>query len=184
MHRSRFAFLARASEVLASSLQSAELPKKLASLAVPDLADLCVVRLLAGNTIADLVTLASVDPLTAAAVEACQSIRPGCAPDGHPVILAAQRAAVLIPEVTDASLAELAGDDQQLAALRDLGLRSVIVVPLVAGKSMLGAMHLAIVKSRRRFSAEDFELSSQLARLAALAFDRARTHEQLRRLRL
>src|SRR6185369_8573576 len=60
--------------------------------------------------------------------------------------------AVRLEEVTDGDLAALAGSDAHLRALRGLGIRSYMCVPLVARGRSLGTMTFVTAESNRRFT--------------------------------
>ena len=62
--------------------------------------------------------------------------------------------------------------------LRKLGLRSYMVVPLVARGRTLGAISFVSAESGRRYGEGDLRLAEELARRAALAVDNARLYEE------
>ena len=57
--------------------------------------------------------------------------------------------------------------------LRELGLRSLVVVPMRARGRVLGTISLARAESRRRFGGEELELAEDIAQRAALTIDNA-----------
>ena len=59
-----------------------------------------------------------------------------------------------------------------------MGLRSYIVVPLVARGRTLGAISLVSAESERRYGEADLQLARELARRAAIAVDNAWLYEQ------
>jgi serine phosphatase RsbU (regulator of sigma subunit) len=69
-------------------------------------------------------------------------------------------------------------DADRRAMLRELGLRSVMVVPLRAREQSIGSITLASGGSGRAYGDEDLELAQELARRAALALDNARLYEE------
>jgi len=73
-------------------------------------------------------------------------------------------------------LAHVAQDAEHLALLQRVGLRSGMIVPLVARERTLGAISLGAAESRRTFATTDLELAEDLARRAALAIDNARLY--------
>jgi signal transduction histidine kinase len=85
---------------------------------------------------------------------------------------------LLIPEITDAALASVAQNEEHLALLRALGLRSGMIVPLVARGSALGAISLFASESGRRFNSQDLALAQEFATRAALAVDNARLYDE------
>jgi serine phosphatase RsbU (regulator of sigma subunit) len=84
----------------------------------------------------------------------------------------------LVPDVTDEMLVDAAVDEEHLEALRGLGFRSAIVVPMVAATATLGAIVFVSARTGRRFGQDDLELTEELARRAAVVVDLARTHEE------
>jgi GAF domain-containing protein len=80
----------------------------------------------------------------------------------------------LYGEITDAMLVAGAGSDpDRLRALRAIGMRSVIIVPLTLEDRTLGALTLVNAESRRVFNAEDLVFAVDLSRRAALAIELA-----------
>ena len=61
---------------------------------------------------------------------------------------------------------------------RDLGGSSLLTVPMVARRRMLGAMGLVSASADRTFTPEDADLVEDLARRAALALDNVRLYQQ------
>jgi serine phosphatase RsbU (regulator of sigma subunit) len=80
----------------------------------------------------------------------------------------------LIPDITDEMLVAAARDEDHLALLRDLRMRSALIVPLIARGRTLGAFSMVGSDSRRRYSQRDLNLASDLAVRAAVAVDNAR----------
>ena len=66
--------------------------------------------------------------------------------------------------------------------VRTLGLRSVIVAPLVARRRTFGTLTLAVAESGRRFGDEDVQLAEELARRAGVAIDNARLYTERSRI--
>jgi signal transduction histidine kinase len=77
-------------------------------------------------------------------------------------------------ECTDADLARLGHDADHEATLRSMGLRSFMIVPLIARDRILGAITLASTDPARLFAPVDLVLAQDLAHRAALAIDNAR----------
>ncbi|HXH84748.1 MAG TPA: GAF domain-containing protein, partial [Candidatus Tectomicrobia bacterium] len=169
----RTAFLAEAGALLASSLEYERTLVDLTRLVVPRLADSCALDMVAGGAIRRL-AVAHVDAAKEALVRELRErygFNPD-APDGVPRVVRTGEPA-FVPHVTDADLATAARTPEQLAILRSLGMRSWIIVPLVARERILGAITLVTADSGRTFDAADLELARDLARLAAIAIDNA-----------
>ena len=176
--RRQLEFLARASAELAGSLDDEATLASVARLAVPELADWCSVEVLEGDHIRT-VAIAHVDPEKVAWAWAFRRRYPP-APDAPHGIGAAIRTgrSQLVPTVPEGLLAELARDPEHLRQSRQLGLRSAMVVPLVApGGRVLGAMNLSRSEDPRPYSEADLALAEDLGRRAALAVENAQLHQ-------
>ncbi|MEJ2502539.1 MAG: HAMP domain-containing sensor histidine kinase [Gemmatimonadota bacterium] len=86
----------------------------------------------------------------------------------------------LIESVTDAFLEGVAASPEHLQVLRTLGLRSFLVVPLIAHDRILGTVGLASADAARPYDREERLLAEELARRAALAVDNARLYREAR----
>ena len=82
----------------------------------------------------------------------------------------------LIPEIPEPFIEETAHDAEHREILRRLGLKSYMIVPLVARARTLGAISLVSAESGRRYGRAELELAEELARRAALAVDNARLY--------
>jgi signal transduction histidine kinase len=172
-------FLAEASRVLAGSLDYETTLATVARLAVPALADRCVVDLLDPDGSIRLVAVAHVDP---AKEELMRELRRRYPPDpsrtyglwrglrrGRPE---------LVPEVGDARLEAIAHDADHLRLLRELGFRSSMFVPLLARNRTLGQLIFHVAESGRRYGPDDLALAEDLAARCALAIDNARLYRE------
>jgi signal transduction histidine kinase len=70
-------------------------------------------------------------------------------------------------------------DAELLRILRELGLKSSMVVPLVARGRALGAITFVWAESNRRYSEADLALAESLGRRAATAVDNARLYREV-----
>ena len=181
--RERAALLAEASALLASSLHYEKTLTTVAESIVPQLADLCSVDLLEPDGSLRQVAVVHVDPSKIPILHAIRRHHPPdmTAPHGMPQVLRTGTA-ILYSEVTDAALTDVARNEEHLAALRSLGLRSVMIVPLISRKRTLGTVTFATV-SDRRYGPEDLALAQELGRRAAAAVDNARLFREAREAR-
>jgi PAS domain S-box-containing protein len=179
--RQSLSFLASASEVLAESLDVEETLDRLASLAVPRIADWCVVALLEDSGELRNVALAHADP---SMVELARSVERDYPPDPDAPTGAAAVVRTGEPElheeITPEMLTAAARDEAHLDVLQRLGLASAMTVPLRARGRTLGALTLVAAESRRRFEQADMELAMDLARRAAMAVDNASAYRRER----
>jgi PAS domain S-box-containing protein len=169
------AFLARASEALASSLDPAGTLESLVQLAVPALADGCGVYLLGPDGAVLRHAVAHADPALAEAMRAFHvkypvrlDARGGI---GRVLRTGEPELVPLLPEAALEALPEGLREDT-----RRLGVRSYLSVPMESRGRRLGALTLAQVGSGRSFGPADLPLVLDLARRAALAVDNAQLY--------
>lgn len=89
--------------------------------------------------------------------------------------------ACMLRDLDEASLESLAWDAAQAEALRALGTRSLLILPLMARGRVLGALTLANPGRGEAPSREQVDTAKDLARDLALGLDSARLFGQLRR---
>src|SRR5207302_8888887 len=119
-----------ASRQLAQSLDYRTTLQRMARLAVPAIADWCVVDLVENGT-SRRVSVAHTDPAKERLAEELEARYPT---DPHAVIgipnVARTGRPEWQPEITDATLAATAHDAEHLRILRELGIKSDIIVPI------------------------------------------------------
>jgi serine phosphatase RsbU (regulator of sigma subunit) len=176
----RMTFLARAGRLLEAPLAVEQRLRRLAELAVPEIADWCAVHLVRDHHV-EQVVVAHADPEKVAAVARMQERYPPDpdAPTGAIHVSRTGRASYF-PEVPDELLVQSAVDEEHLALARSIGIRSVVIVPLLVRGHSLGALTLVHAESGRRFDGVDLAFAEQLAAGAAVALDNARLYEQQR----
>jgi PAS domain S-box-containing protein len=173
-------FLGRVSDMLASSLDYRTTAQSIASLCAGSQADYCIVHVEEHGRV-DALGVAHADPGRQEIVRGLMRRFP-VDPEGHHPVMRTLRTgdAQLLAEVDAAVLAEMAGSPEHLEMLRDLGVASMLVVPLQARGRTLGALTLARTASAPRYGPDDVEPARELARRAALAVDNARLYEEAR----
>ncbi|MEP0919403.1 ATP-binding protein [Leptolyngbya sp. DQ-M1] len=77
------------------------------------------------------------------------------------------------PEISEEQLIAGARDAEHLQILRALGLKSVMIVPLIVRGRTLGVISFISAESGHSYSLADLSLAEELARRAALALDNA-----------
>lgn len=171
-------FLAAASAELARNLDYRQTLGNVARLAVPKLADWCAVHIVQDGVLAT-VAVAHVDPDKIAQARELQEKYP-IDPDSPSGAANVVRTGIseLIPELTEQMLEDRTRDPEHLRLVRELELRSAIVVPLPARSRVLGAITLDRAASNRPFEQHDLALAEDLGRRAAVAIDNAMLFEQ------
>jgi PAS domain S-box-containing protein len=181
----RLGFLSEASAILGESIDYHQTLQRVAGIAVPELADWCVVDVLEWTRGITRVAVAHTDPdRVAAAEELSQRWPSDPSRRGAVYEMIRRRSPLLVERVTPEVLRDGAQDDEHLAALESLGMRSLLVVPLEARGKVLGAITMVQAESGREFGRADVEVAAELARRAGAAIDVARlvweTHENAR----
>lgn len=168
----RHEFLARAGEALVSSLDYQATLATVARLAVPQLADWCAVDLVDAAGKQQQVAVAHVDPTK---VQFARELGQRYPPDpnastGVPQVI---RTGVseLYAEIPEALLEAGAQDAEHLRIIRELRLKSAMVVALRTRSRTFGAISFVYADSERRYSAEDLSFAEELARRCALAIE-------------
>jgi GAF domain-containing protein len=175
----KLTFLAAASSRLASSLDYEKTVAEVARLAVPRLADWVVVHVLDDGHIRNL-TVAHVDPAKVAMAEEAQARWPESSDDDAGVARVIRTGvSEVYPDITDDMLALGARDAEHLRLLREVGMSSVLVVPLKAADRTIGALTLIAAESGRRYSDEDLPFAEDVASRAAHAIANARRYARL-----
>jgi serine phosphatase RsbU (regulator of sigma subunit) len=174
-------FLSRSTRLMEAPLSVEQRLQQLADLAASEIADWCAVHLLRGDDVQQ-VAVAHSDPAKVAFVAQLEQRYP---PDrdavGGPIQVSRSGESAFLPEISDDLLAAAAVDEEHLALIRSIGMRSALVVPLSVRGRRLGAVTLVHAESERQFDRNDLAFAEQLAANAAVALDNARLYENQRR---
>jgi signal transduction histidine kinase/ActR/RegA family two-component response regulator len=176
-NESHYKFLAEASNLLASSLDYEVTLASVAHLAVPALADWCVVDIVEENHSIKRVAIAHRDPQMIELAHELQRRYPPDTARSEPLAAAIETGRPhLMTDVSDSMLVELARDSFHLDIIRSLGLKSFIVVPMVARNRTLGAISFILAEIDRRYTEQDLAFFQDLAGRAAVAVDNAKLY--------
>ena len=169
--------LSDASRVLASTLDFDKTLEAVAKLAVGDLADWCAVDLAEEDGRVRQVVVAHKEE---AKVKWARELNKRYPPEyggqrgvGH-VIRTGQ--AEIYPDISDQMLTAAARDADHLAIMRELQIRSALVVPMIARGRTLGALTLISTAVDRRYGEADQAVAMELATRAAIAIDNAQLY--------
>ena len=167
-------FLSDSSAVLSSSLDMAEVLRHVASLAVPDVADWCAVDQVVDGRIERVAIVHQDQAMVAMAEELSSRYPPDARSEtGVPAVLRSG-SSELYAEIPDELLRSAAQDEEQYRLIQRIGMRSAMIVPMVARGRSVGALTFVSGPSGRRFDQQDLELAEELARRCATAIDNAR----------
>jgi serine phosphatase RsbU (regulator of sigma subunit)/PAS domain-containing protein len=179
----RSAFLARAGEVLESSLDYETTLRNVAQLAVPDVADWCAIHMTDDTGAVRLVAVANPDPeREKMAWEFDERYPTQADAPGGPAAVIRTGQGEAHSTVTEDMVERSARDPEHLEALRALGVRSSVIAPLRAGGRTSGAITFVSSDSNRTFTPEDVDLAEEIARRAGLAIENARLYTERSRI--
>jgi PAS domain S-box-containing protein len=177
----RLRFLADSGAALAATLDYGETLQAVARLAVPDLADFCVIHRVTEDGDIRQAASAHVDP---ARDRLLADQGPAYRPAANPRSRIAQVIRTGVPQLwadTAEGPARAALAHEGVARLAQvLAPRSWLVVPLVARGRTLGTVSLMMAESGRRYEPADLAQAEELARRAAVALDNARLYTEAR----
>ncbi|HWT22602.1 MAG TPA: SpoIIE family protein phosphatase [Solirubrobacteraceae bacterium] len=181
--RARADFLARAGALLDASLDYEETLRNVADIAVPEIADWCSIRILDADGRLAPVATAHTDPEKQELARELENRYP-TDPDhsGGTVAVARTGVPLVVRDMTDDMLVAAIPDPDRVALVRALGLRSLIIMPLVARRRNFGVLTLGTAESARRFGDEDVQLAEELARRAGVAIENARLYTERTRI--
>ena len=176
-------FLADVGALLGGSLDYEATLAQVARVAVPRLADWCIVDVVEPDRSIRRVGVAHADPAKEDLLrELRRRYQPEVSWETHPVTRVVRSGQPeVVPEVSHGYLASMARDATHLGMLRELSPRSFMCVPLLARGRALGAITLATTETGRHYGAEDVELAKELARRAGLAVENARLYREAER---
>ncbi|MEX0750815.1 MAG: ATP-binding protein, partial [Dehalococcoidia bacterium] len=168
-------FLARASDVLNSTLNYEDTLRQLARVVVPELADWCGIDILDDEGGIRRLMLANADPERERRVREIGRQFP-IDPGGNSVQARTMRTGTpqFFDDVTDAVIDESAENERQAELLKRAQIVSFACVPLIARGRVLGAITFITAESKRKLTEPDFALFRDLASRAAIAMDNAR----------
>ena len=178
----RLEFLANASSRLTTSLDYKTTLASVARLAVPFLADICVVDLIETELAesSTRVAVAHVDEAKEQLLTELSRKYPYFNNQRSPLFrVVSDRIPYLISEVTESLILEFAQDDEHLRLLKELGYCSAMIVPLIIRGQILGIISFGTTSASSRFyTADDLAFAEDLARPIALAIDNARFYQK------
>lgn len=180
----RLAFLAQANRVLTTSLDSGQTVEDLANLAVPRIADWCVIALRSSAEGTLEQHVAHADPEKVHLAEELREKYPPSMSDPDSPLVAVLRTgrSTVIPRVPEGLLRAAAQDEEHLGVLLGLGLRSALLVALTGPHGPVGVLALIQAESGRRYTEADLSFAEELARTASMAIENARLHQERTRI--
>jgi serine phosphatase RsbU (regulator of sigma subunit)/anti-sigma regulatory factor (Ser/Thr protein kinase)/uncharacterized protein YigA (DUF484 family) len=169
----RLSFLADASVALSGSLDLQGTLDAVTNLLVPRLADWCVVQLVEDGEL----RAAAIQHADRMKVEAARAVGDRYPtrldePNGSAVVARTGKS-VVFPTVPPRLLELVATDAEQLEIIRNVGMSSVMLVPLTGRSGVIGVVTLIYAESGRHYAQADVPFVEDVARRAAMALETA-----------
>ncbi|WP_437671136.1 ATP-binding protein [Sorangium sp. So ce131] len=176
-------FLAAASAALSDSLDLEGALDRLARVVVPEIADWCVIQTLPADVeTTRRLTVKHADPEEVRRARALfreLELLPGLGALAEQVLCGGRPE--LVRDLSHPLLASLGQQGALRRVVRELGVTSAMMIPLVARGRTFGCITLATAGSGRVYDEVDLALAHDLAQRAALAADNARVYEAAQR---
>ena len=169
-------FLIEAGLKLGASLDYEETLAAVAALVTPRLADWCGIDVVDADGNLQRVALAHVDERKVRWGHELHRRYPPRVEDtstGIGAVLAGGPAQ-LFPDIPDELLEQSIEDPEQLRLIREIGMKSVMLVPMRIDDRTIGVLTMVNAESGRAFTEKDLDFAEGLAKRAALAVETAR----------
>lgn len=168
-------YLDESNRVLASSLDYELTLDQIARLAVPKIADWCMIDIREpGKITPRTITVQHADPTKAELAQYFIKKYPTdwSSAQGSPQVFRTGKSE-FYPEVTDAMLKTASRDEEHYKIYKRLGFSSAMIVPLRSRGFTYGVISLFLVDANRRYDANDLKFAEELARRCGVAIDNA-----------
>ncbi len=174
-------FLAEVGLVLSSSLEYEDTLARVAQLAVKDLADYCIIDIVAEDQEVERLKVASRDP---AMLWLCDSLSriPLDRKRRHMMSeVLASKQPVLLQHVYAETVQSFAQSEEHLRCLQAMAPASFIAAPLLAQDKLLGVIAFVSSSASRTYGARELRLAEELGRRAGLSIENARLYRAAQR---
>ena len=175
----RLAFLGEASEALAESFELEQTLNVVAHLAVPRLADYCFVDLV--GVAGAIERVAAVREGEEGFADRTRAFAPRADDTGHPAVRVLRDGRTLIRRVVDDEwIEEMAVSAEHDEFLHEIGVTSLMFVPIRSGRRRLGVLTFGRIGGRP-YGEADRTVAEELARRASVAVDNSRLYAETER---
>ncbi|MBD0385250.1 MAG: response regulator [Nostoc sp. C3-bin3] len=176
----RSSFLAEASRVLASCLDYRTTLTSVAQLAVPTLADWCIVDVVENDlAVFNNPVIAASEPQKKALVRELRQRYPiPVDADYGPAKVLRSGKSELATTILESSLQRSASNKEHFNLLHQLQLKSQMTVPLIVRECKLGTIIFASAQPGRHYTIVDLAMAEELAQRAAFAIENAQLYQQ------
>ncbi|HEX2644301.1 MAG TPA: ATP-binding protein [Thermoanaerobaculia bacterium] len=168
--------LAEAGQLFAESLDFQQTLDNVARLAIPLLADWCVIDIVAENGSIERLVAVHADPEKQPLLDELKRHAPSLEDADGPAMVLRGGQPFLAPEITPEKLTSLARSEAHRQLILKLAPASVLSLPLIARGRQLGVWTFIRSAPGRPYRDGDLPLTETLARRASLAIDNARLY--------
>ncbi len=174
----RSAYLAEAGSMLSSTLDYERTLINISRLAIPTFADWCFVYLALESEEISSALIAHMDPEKEYLSQQIELRPEDLSSTTLPVVRVFQSGTPeLLSDISEEELRETVKDEQKFQALKELGLRSAVVVPIPGRHSVMGVIGFAS-PAPGRYTSTELNFAQELARRISLALENARLYRE------
>jgi two-component system CheB/CheR fusion protein len=168
-------FLAKASEILSSSLDYKMTLANISKIAVPTIADWCSIDLINDENDLEQVNVAHKDPDKVKWARELRQANPPRmdAPTGIPNVIRTGKSE-LYSHITDEMLVAGARNGKELELMRKLGFSSAMIVPLIVQGKTIGGISFITTETKKHYAEDDLVIAEELAKRAGLAIENSK----------
>jgi PAS domain S-box-containing protein len=175
--------LAEAGKLGAAPLDYPKTLAQVVDMMIPELADWCSIYILEDDQSVHQVATAHADPDKDEKILHDRQPHPVGQRPGEGLSKALRSGQTEhYPEITPDLMREIAQDQEDLKFLHGLGMKSAMILPLIAREETLGAITFAWAESGKRYTRADVVLAEELAQRAAIAIYTARLYQRTQKL--
>ena len=172
-------FLIEATKILSSSLDYETTLQNVGKLVVPGLADWYAVDLIDRHGKVQLAALAHKNPKKITWAKQLRKLSPVDMEHDTGISLVIKTGkSQLYADITDDMLVASAKSKKELGLLRHIGFSSVMIMPLIARKQILGALTFVASEQKRHYADQDMRFAQELANRIAASIDNARLYQK------
>lgn len=172
-------FLVKANQVLTESFDKADTMKKMAELAVSEISDGCIVRLIGEDAKLHLAAVVHRDPKMQQALEgfAKSVYARGVLPSEIGEALQTKKIQIR-NDFSEIRKADLGLDSEEIHYLEQLGEFNAVVIPLRVGTQVIGMLSIMLDKSKRRYEESDIGFLESIGNQIALSIENVRLYNK------
>lgn len=173
-------FLSEASKILSSSLDYKQTLHRVADLAVPHIADWCIVEMVERDIVQQVIVTHK-NKKKIQLVKKYRKLFPISFSDplGAGRVLQTGKSE-LYEHITTKMLKEGSRSEKQFQLLQTIGFKSAIIVPIASHRKIVGVLEFVISEPRHYFRLSDLAMAEELANRVGLAIENAALYKKAR----